>query len=142
MATLLKVLDNLADIKSAGGVALGLGTQAPSLRNARGAIETFLRTQAYELDFVEGEDPINALINTSVSSSARELLDYYGTIAVCIRSEICDRDAICESVVPQITSLQLSVIRAAHRKSDNIGNPSKDKTAWTEADRVLNACQM
>jgi hypothetical protein len=28
MATLLKVLDNLADIKSAGGVALGLGTQA------------------------------------------------------------------------------------------------------------------
>jgi hypothetical protein len=27
MATLLKVLDNLADIKSAGGVALGLGTQ-------------------------------------------------------------------------------------------------------------------
>jgi hypothetical protein len=30
MATLLKVLDNLADIKSAGGVALGLGTQAPT----------------------------------------------------------------------------------------------------------------
>jgi hypothetical protein len=29
MATLLKVLDNLADIKSAGGVALGLGTQGP-----------------------------------------------------------------------------------------------------------------
>jgi hypothetical protein len=28
MATLLKVLNNLADIKSAGGVALGLGTQA------------------------------------------------------------------------------------------------------------------
>jgi hypothetical protein len=27
MATLLKVLNNLADIKSAGGVALGLGTQ-------------------------------------------------------------------------------------------------------------------
>jgi hypothetical protein len=30
MATLLKVLDNLADIKSAGGVALGLGTQVLS----------------------------------------------------------------------------------------------------------------
>jgi hypothetical protein len=28
MATLLEVLNNLADIKSAGGVALGLGTQA------------------------------------------------------------------------------------------------------------------
>jgi len=28
MATLLKVLNSLADIKSAGGVALGLGTQA------------------------------------------------------------------------------------------------------------------
>jgi hypothetical protein len=27
MATLLKVLNNLADIKSTGGVALGLGTQ-------------------------------------------------------------------------------------------------------------------
>jgi hypothetical protein len=31
MATLLKVLDNLADIKSAGGVALGLGTQEVTL---------------------------------------------------------------------------------------------------------------
>jgi transposase len=29
MATLLKVLNNLADIKSAGGVALRVGTQAP-----------------------------------------------------------------------------------------------------------------
>jgi hypothetical protein len=32
MATLLKVLDNLADIKSAGGVALGLGTQGGALQ--------------------------------------------------------------------------------------------------------------
>jgi hypothetical protein len=32
MATLLKVLDNLADIKSAGGVALGLGTQESRTR--------------------------------------------------------------------------------------------------------------
>jgi hypothetical protein len=32
MATLLKVLNNLADIKSAGGVALGLGTQAGASR--------------------------------------------------------------------------------------------------------------
>jgi hypothetical protein len=30
MATLLKVWNNLADIKSAGGVALGLGTQGPA----------------------------------------------------------------------------------------------------------------
>jgi hypothetical protein len=35
MATLLKVLDNLADIKSAGGVALGLGTQALSKLSVR-----------------------------------------------------------------------------------------------------------
>jgi len=34
MATLLKVLNNLADIKSAGGVALGLGTQDPAWGNA------------------------------------------------------------------------------------------------------------
>jgi hypothetical protein len=31
MATLLKVLNNLADIKSAGGVALRVGTQAVAL---------------------------------------------------------------------------------------------------------------
>jgi hypothetical protein len=30
MTTLLKVLNNLADIKSAGGVALRVRTQAPS----------------------------------------------------------------------------------------------------------------
>jgi hypothetical protein len=33
MATLLKVLNNLADIKSAGGVALGLGTQGLELES-------------------------------------------------------------------------------------------------------------
>jgi hypothetical protein len=32
MATLLKVLINLADIKSAGGVALRVGIQGPNLR--------------------------------------------------------------------------------------------------------------
>jgi hypothetical protein len=33
MATLLKVLNNLADIKSAGGVALRVRTQAYLIRN-------------------------------------------------------------------------------------------------------------
>jgi hypothetical protein len=38
MATLLKVLNNLADIKSAGGVALRVRTQDPLIRTAhRGA---------------------------------------------------------------------------------------------------------
>jgi hypothetical protein len=37
MATLLKVLNNLADIKSAGGVALRVRTQAP------GAVVSFRR---------------------------------------------------------------------------------------------------
>ncbi len=114
-----------------------------ALRGARDTIDTFLRTKASEInDYDQGDDPINALLNTSVAPSVRDLLNYYGTIAVCIRSGICDRDTICEAVVPQITSLQLSIARAAgHPKSSNIGNPPKDKNTWTEADRVLSACQ-
>jgi hypothetical protein len=41
MATLLKVLNNLADIKSAGGVALRLGTQG-GVENANGRLRRWL----------------------------------------------------------------------------------------------------
>jgi CRISPR-associated endonuclease Cas1 len=55
MATLLKVLNNLADIKSAGGVALGLGTQA--VRHSRLNIESTQPTRPRPTRFrTSGDD--------------------------------------------------------------------------------------
>jgi hypothetical protein len=43
MATLLKVLNNLADIKSAGGVALRVRTQDASMSKMVNAVHTLAR---------------------------------------------------------------------------------------------------
>jgi hypothetical protein len=70
MATLLKVLDNLADIKSAGGVALGLGTQAIDAwsRYNRGR----RRVSAWKLEMATRLD------DKAASDSTHELITFAG----------------------------------------------------------------
>ena len=84
----------------------------------------------------------SVLLRTSVSESVREILNYYGAVAACIRGRLCDKSTICEAVVPEITSIQSDIVRAGDLNGlGKIGVPAGDKQRWTEADRVLSACQ-
>jgi hypothetical protein len=57
MATLLKVLNNLADIKSAGGVALRVRTQGPKGEQTLGKISKADKAPAYNRVFGPGAEP-------------------------------------------------------------------------------------
>ena len=94
-----------------------------------------------DFQYERGESLFSLLLSSSASSSAQVLLNYYGAVAVCIRGELCDRSTICEAVVPQIASLQSTIARAADVSSPIVGSPAADKGRWTEADRLLGACQ-
>jgi hypothetical protein len=111
---------------------------------ARAEIDTFLtnRTDS-EFEYKPGESVFHALLGTNVSSSVQSLLDYYGSVAACVKGRLCDPSIICKALVPEIRSLQQSV---AHRVEPNfrdtikVGVPAANNRTWTEADRLLSAC--
>jgi hypothetical protein len=114
------------------------------IRAARDETYNFLRKASRSaFSYQTGESLFGLLLLTEVSSAAQTLLSYYGGVAVCIRGGLCDRNTICEAVVPQIVSIQTAIARTAEISAARgaVGSPSPDTPKWTEADRLLSVCK-
>jgi Cdc6-like AAA superfamily ATPase len=86
------------------------------------------------------------LISSDVGSSADLLYSYYGRVIACIRGELCDKETICEAVLPQLASLKDDIAQAVPDakseidKAPEAGN-APGRNNKTEADTLLNVCQ-
>src|SRR5450432_2928630 len=69
MATLLKVLNNLADIKSAGGVAPRVRTQGPSILSQRNSARTSTRSMTSLWEWSPKTASSGSTVSTTKASS-------------------------------------------------------------------------